>query len=273
MDERVQVVVLQTSSMEISRLKALIQRKMHHTYIEQFVQIPQLDEDKLYILTSILNNTALSEEKKESYIVTAMLIQTALDTHDLVPDSNALQSNYEEKSKQLSVLAGDYYSGLYYRLLSEVDEVETTQVLATAITDINEYKMQLYYINFNSMDAFISIYKKMNSLLITRMATFTGETFIGNIAANWLMIRKLTSAKNHPAQSGIEKAFGPWFDKIPLNDYHSILNTFDSFIRQESTLIEKHLTKFPANLSATASYLKETLDTTSSINSSIAEEG
>lgn len=264
---------MQTSSMEISHLKAIIQKSMRHTYIDQFVQVPKLDNDKLYILIAILNNTNLSKEKKESYIVTAMLIQTALDTHDLVPDSHASHEETKEKSKQLSVLAGDYYSGLYYWLLAEVEEVEMTQVLARAITDINEYKMQLYYKNFESMDAFMAIFKKMNSLLITRIAEHAGETDISCIAGEWLMIRKITSAKSQSAQSRADKGFDPWLDKILLDDDYTVLNKLDFFTHQESLLIERHLEKLPAHFSSVASNLREALGTTSSIDSSVAEEG
>lgn len=274
MDERVQVVVLQTSSMEISYLKALINEKMHHPYIEQYVQTPHLDEDKLYILTAILNNTDLPEYKKEHFVVTAMLIQMALDTHDLVPNSNdAAIKDDDEKSKQLAVLAGDYYSGLYYYLLSEIEEVDMTRVLATAITDINELKMQLYYKDFDSFDTFIQILKNLESLLIIRVAAFAGETVISSIAAEWLITRRLITVKNHILHSGLDTALGTWSEQIPLNDHHNALYKVDSFIRQERLLIEKRLTHFPAHLSAMASYLKDTLKTSPSSKSSIAEEG
>ncbi|QKY69208.1 heptaprenyl diphosphate synthase component 1 [Lentibacillus sp. CBA3610] len=265
---------MQTSSMEISHLKVLIKEKMDHTYIEQYVQTPQLDEDKLYILTSILNNTTLSECTKKNCIVTAMLVQMALDTHDLVPNSNdAALTNHEEKSKQLSVLAGDYYSGLYYFLLSEIEEVKLTRVLATAITDINELKMELNYKDFDSIDTFLSIIKKLESLLITRIAEFVGETAISGIAAEWLMMRKLTPAQNRKNHTGLDNVFSSWSEQIPLNDYTTASNTIDSFVRQETIMIEERLRYFPAHLSAITAYIKDTSGISSSVNSSIAEEG
>ncbi|SFA73715.1 heptaprenyl diphosphate synthase [Lentibacillus halodurans] len=265
---------MQTSSMEISHLKALINQKMYYAYIEQYVQTPQLDDDKLYILTSILNNTALPESKKEHYIVTAMLVQMALDTHDLVPNSNDfVHTDHDEKSKQLSVLAGDYYSGLYYLILSEIEEVKMTQVLATAITDINEYKMQLYYKDFDSFDTFIQVFKKLESLLITRIAAFVGEKTISGITPEWLMTRRLEAAKNRITQSGFDKVFGSWSEQIPVSDHHDALYAMNTFIRKETLLIEKRLPHFPAHLSAIKSYIKGTIETAPSNKSSLAEEG
>ena len=274
MDERLQVVGLQTSSVEINRLKALIKDKMQHTYIEQHVQIPNLNEDKLYVLTLILNNTALPEYKKERYIGTAMLVQTALDTHDLVPNSdNCTSAGNDEKSKQLAVLAGDYYSGLYYFLLSEIEDVRMIQVLANAITEINEHKMQLYYKNIDSFATFIHIFKKLETLLITRVAEFVGETDISSIAAEWLIVKKLINARNTTDHPAIDMAFGHWSEQIPGNSDKEVLHAIEVFIHKETSLMEDRLAHFPAYLSAIKSCMIDALRASASSNSSMAEEG
>ncbi|WP_382397269.1 heptaprenyl diphosphate synthase component 1 [Lentibacillus salinarum] len=245
---------MQTSNMEISHLKALIKDKMHHDYIEKYVRIPQLDEDKLYMLISILNNTALPGDRKEYYIVTAMLIQMALDTHDLVPNTaNPAPNDNDEKAKQLSVLAGDYYSGLYYLILSEIEEINMTRVLATAITEINELKMQLYYKTFDSFETFIDVLKAMESRLTVRTASFAGETAISSIAAEWLIVRKLMIVKNRILKTGLDTAFGPWSDRIPIADYQTTLDAINAIIHHETSVIENRLIHFPVHLSAVKS--------------------
>ncbi|GGJ85665.1 heptaprenyl diphosphate synthase component 1 [Lentibacillus kapialis] len=262
---------MQTSSMEINRLKSLIKEKMNHAYIEQYVKTPALNEDKLYILIFILNNTALSEYKKERYIVTAMLVQMALDTHDLVPESDDIPAEEtHDKSKQLAVLAGDYYSGLYYYLLSEIEEVRMIQVLATAIRDINECKMQLYYQENHSFETFIHVFKQINTLLITRIAAYTNESDIGGIAADWLILKKLINIRNRNGDSSLEAALGFWATKIPANNHKEALYAIDSFIQTEAPKIEKYFAHFPAKLSATKSWMTNALNKN---NNSMAEEG
>ena len=48
------------------------------------------------------------------------------------------------RSKQLKVLAGDYFSGRYYELLATPEEIEAVRSMSDAISDVNKLKMNLY---------------------------------------------------------------------------------------------------------------------------------
>ncbi|RYG73612.1 hypothetical protein EU245_05795 [Lentibacillus lipolyticus] len=265
------MVVLQTSSMEMNSVKAMISEKIHNSLIEQYVQIPYLNDDKLYMLISILNNTSLPDTKRKNYTVATMLVQMALDIHDAVPEANEYQqTDNEEKSKQLSVLAGDYYSSLYYLLLSEVEEIELVGVLASAIKEINEIKMQLYYkMSDEPFHVSMQYIKKLESLLITRVADFAGESVIRDSAAEWLAVRKLTTVKNMP--NGTERAMSSdiWDEYIANRDEKAIT----AFLNREIKLLNNHLTQFPAHLAGLRLELKNILTDSRSNNESIAEEG
>ncbi|TMN20683.1 heptaprenyl diphosphate synthase component 1 [Lentibacillus cibarius] len=262
---------MQTSSMELNNLKVLINEKIHNSLIEKYVQVPYLNDDKLYMLTLVLNNTALPDEKKKNYITAAMLVQMALDIHDAVPETNdCLQTDDEVKSKQLSVLAGDYYSSLYYLLLSEVEEVELIRVLATAIKEINEGKMELHYkMNEDSFYISMQLIKKVESLLIIRVAEFTGEKMIRDIAAEWLTIRKLSTARK-PSDSGVKEVpLDIWDEHIASKDRQTI----ETFLNRELRSINHHLVRFPSRLAGLSTELKETLNESLANSRSIAEEG
>ncbi|WP_164668758.1 heptaprenyl diphosphate synthase component 1 [Virgibacillus doumboii] len=260
---------MQTSSMEMGKLKALIRERMHHSYIEKYVQIPELNEDKLFILNVILNNTELSEDKKKSYTVSIMLVQMALDTHDLVPKSNNTeQSNTERKSKQLSVLAGDYYSGLYYLILSEIEDVEMIQILASAIKEINEYKMQLYYGDIDSVETLIRIVKNIETRLITRVGEFIGESSVTKIAAEWILANKLTEEMKQMAYDSSSQLQEVWFKHSPSTDNITIRNAAESFIQKETEWVESWITQFPKHLEPIKPHILDRI-----LHRSIAEEG
>src|SRR5699024_12275108 len=117
-----------------------------------------------------MDGAILSTEQKERYIITTMLVQLALDTHDKVSVDDILETRTKSQiPNQLTVLAGDYYSGLYYFLLSEIDDFELIHVLATALKEINEQQMNLYYTERLSSEEFIYIIKSIETLISTHV--------------------------------------------------------------------------------------------------------
>lgn len=162
--------MLPTSSVEIHKLRSLIESRIQHDYADKIIQKPAINEIKLELLYTIMKQSNLPQPKIEQYILSTIFVQMALDTHELVPirnEKNETRSN--QKKRQLTVLAGDYYSGLFYSLLSETEDFSIIHILATAIKEINEYKMRFYYNEISSVDEAIDLLMKIESLLITRM--------------------------------------------------------------------------------------------------------
>src|SRR5699024_4157598 len=117
---------VRTIEIELQELKKNIERKPQYSYVKQIVRKQFINTYKLEILHYIYQNVQLSKVVKHQQILAIMLVQIALDTHDLIPNGKQ-DMTMSETEKQLSVLAGDYYSGLYYSLLAEIGEVSLIQ--------------------------------------------------------------------------------------------------------------------------------------------------
>lgn len=154
--------------LDYEELTSALNRIMRQPYVEKYIKKPFFDSDKLMFLTDMYQHTDVTDEERKQIIMTVMLVQCAVDTHELVPVRN--DASMSETEKQLSVLAGDYYSGLYYALLAEHGQIRMIQVLASAIKKINEYKMNLYYEDAMDFDELIYFLMKMESLLIVDVA-------------------------------------------------------------------------------------------------------
>ncbi|MEW4153217.1 heptaprenyl diphosphate synthase component 1 [Bacillus thuringiensis] len=125
-------------------IKEKLMEKLRHPYFINYIEEPFIDEEKIALLYGALKSANLHIEQIEHYVVTIMLVQIALDTHERVLNKAGEEEIEFHKCRQLTVLAGDYYSGLYYYLLSMNRDIVLIRALAEGIKEINEHKIMLY---------------------------------------------------------------------------------------------------------------------------------
>lgn len=265
------MVSLCTSNQDIDKIKHLIRTKSNHTYLEKFIPEPIIDIDKILILYHIYNHISIPESQKRQYITTIMLIQIALDTHELVPTQPETQK--DETEKQLSVLAGDYYSGLYYLLLSELEEIEMIQILATSIKQINEYKMKLYYREVTSLEDLKFTIKKIESLLFSNVASYLNEPIIVPIIEEWLLINKMIIEKELILQESESPLFDFIMHRSTESRYTSAVKIIEHEIVQSVRILEDLLNDTPLHLRGLKAHIKEVLAKKLYKSTSMAEEG
>ncbi|WP_139489654.1 heptaprenyl diphosphate synthase component 1 [Brevibacillus dissolubilis] len=136
-------------------------------YVQEYVDVPAVAENRLALLYFFLRETGFTKERAKVYCVTTGLVQLGLDTHEMVKIQYD-ESLVAERNRQLSVLAGDYYSSYYYHLLAEAGEIEAIAVLAQAIQEVNEAKMKLYLAktsNQLSLENYLSLRKTIDTAL------------------------------------------------------------------------------------------------------------
>lgn len=121
-------------SMEIDVLKAVRQRTL-----DQLTEGPYVKEARLFFLLLPFFNGEQWSDKMETSARTVAIVYAALHAHDRVKEDMPIS-----KEQQLTVLAGDFYSGIYYQLLAEGENIEMVQKLATAIIQVSEKKASFH---------------------------------------------------------------------------------------------------------------------------------
>lgn len=116
---------------QIEQVRTRIQRAIAHSYVDRYIQPRMIDEDRISFALSMLRSARVEENIALDYVFAMMLIQLALDTHDEVDEQQISQQ------KQLTVLAGDLYSGLYYDFLARRHDISLIRRFAEAIKEIN----------------------------------------------------------------------------------------------------------------------------------------
>nr|WP_255639613.1 heptaprenyl diphosphate synthase component 1 [Aquibacillus saliphilus] len=266
---------MNTPDLTVNELKIAIEKQLNHSYLEKFIQKPVIDEDKLLILSSLLQNTTFSEHKKKNYIVTTMLVQIALDTHDLVTETaDKDESDLSRKTRQLTVLAGDYYSGLYYYILSELSDIPMIHTLASAIKEINELKMSIYYKEFNSVQDLMDSLKKLESLLIQRVAEHIQRTSILELTGDWLLMRKLIREKKTFLNKGRSPVFDLLTEGLAYNvNGNQIVYTVEDTIQKHVSHVEDAISHLPVQFHSLKLYANAILDDNLGKNTIVVEEG
>ncbi|MFB6466001.1 heptaprenyl diphosphate synthase component 1 [Cytobacillus sp. Hz8] len=181
-----------------NHVKKQIEKRVLHPYLIRFITSPKIDQQKLLILTSMLQKLGLTKNQLETYAVTTMLIQIALDTHDTVKTDE----NQEQRNLQLTVLAGDYYSGLYYKILAENKDIDLIRILAEGIKDVNEQKINLYQKEFKHMDDLMECVKKIESALFTKINHFFHCSSWNPFVQNFLLLKRLLAERKYFLQRG-----------------------------------------------------------------------
>ncbi|MDC3424797.1 heptaprenyl diphosphate synthase component 1 [Aquibacillus sp. 3ASR75-11] len=259
---------------ELKQIKKEIEEEIQHSYLEKYVKNPVIDEDKLFLLTSIIDNTSFANSTKRQYIITTMLVQIALDTHDLVVSKKEEEPVLTTKTRQLTVLAGDYYSGLYYHLLSRMDDIPMISALASAIKEINEYKMNLYHRNTGSFQEYLDDLMQIESLLIQRVAEFLQRPSIKDVAGEWLLTRKLIQEKNCFQNKGNSPVFEHLFKRIrPSSTYKQMMVMIESLIESKISKLEVTISNLPIHFHMFKSYVQSVMYENLTTNSKVAEEG
>ncbi|MDJ0331669.1 heptaprenyl diphosphate synthase component 1 [Planococcus sp. S3-L1] len=121
-------------SMEIEVLDAVRQRTL-----DQFTEGPSVKESRLFFLLLPFFSGKTWSAEIESSAKTVSIVYAALHAHDQVREDNPIS-----KEQQLTVLAGDLYSGIYYQMLVNSKNIAMVQKLATAIIQVSERKTSFF---------------------------------------------------------------------------------------------------------------------------------
>lgn len=128
---------------EMDRVFAEIAECARVPFVERHIGRPKTSVLFVKILYLLLKSFSLPNERIRLHCVATALLQMGLDLHERVSvePERAVQGM---RSRQLFVLAGDYFSSLFYRFLAENGEIRTISRLSEAVCEVNEAKMELY---------------------------------------------------------------------------------------------------------------------------------
>jgi heptaprenyl diphosphate synthase len=249
------VIRLQDISQKLSEVKGRIEQKVLHPYLMKFIKTPYIDEDKLLLLIAIMDQVELSDKQRKNYALATMLVQIALDTHEQITNEK-INGIPELTSRQLTVLAGDYYSGLYYKLLADSEDIFMINVLAGGIKEVNEHKISVFQQEFDGIEKLMASIKTIESSLITKIIDYFQVNVWHEIVSNLLLVKRLLREKKRYSQTGCSQLFETMKKIIfaksdsKMKDLSSeqqnyLLVICDRYIEFSKTIIENSIQNLP----------------------------
>lgn len=129
----------QNIKQHIDSYKKELKIAVHHPILDREIGEVELDRTKAFFLLLPLLN---GEKWTESMNVTAVAlgaVQAAFDAHDAIDLYDAPST-----VQQLRILSGDYFSGVHYKLLASLPDIDFIHALSKTIGQINEMKTNFH---------------------------------------------------------------------------------------------------------------------------------
>jgi heptaprenyl diphosphate synthase len=126
------------------RIPEMAIKYFDYDMIQKYTELPQFPEFRTQILYAFLNKNNSILNYSELFSLVTSLVQVGLDTHDLVSLTNEVKDTKAARSRQIKVLAGDYFSACFYSLLAKSGHITLIGTIANAICEANRLKLTLY---------------------------------------------------------------------------------------------------------------------------------
>lgn len=128
------------------RITELAKKYIDYDMISTHTALPDFPVPRVRLLYTFLldRDGGKSYRTAETFALAAFLVQLGLDIHDRIDLESHRKEERSMRSRQLKVLAGDYFSSVFYELLAQAGEIEMISVMSAAICEVNKLKVNLY---------------------------------------------------------------------------------------------------------------------------------
>jgi heptaprenyl diphosphate synthase len=199
-----------------------IEEQLHHSYLKEFIDQPYIDRNRInFLLLPFMNGQRMVTQQEMKWISTAMFLHVALETHEKV----TISEQDSLKERQLTVLAGVYFSSLYYKTLAETEDVGLIEVLSSAIKKINECKISMYKEECTSIGELMEDVRVIETSIAAHFYEFFHQK-------EWVPLLSDTFLYNRLIQ-----------ERLALKNTQDtiFINALASILKQSGELVDEHL--------------------------------
>ena len=157
----------------------------------KYIDQPNINDDMIAVMVKILRDAKVDQKIMPYYIISVMLMQIALDTHENVSNTEEGETSIQLRKRQLSILAGDYYSSMYYHILAKTKDIEFIYRISKGVQEVNEAKVRLYMDKDTDPNTIIKHLCRIETLLVDKTAEYFNVTEQKDVFINFLLLKRL----------------------------------------------------------------------------------
>ncbi|NRD80577.1 heptaprenyl diphosphate synthase component 1 [Bacillus sp. BRMEA1] len=226
---------MQNIPQKFTSVKEKLEKRVFDAYLLKYIETPIIDKDKLLILISMMDELELPFKTVEKYCLATMLIQIALDTHEHIN-----KFSEDGKTRQLTVLAGDYYSGMYYKLLSETEDILMIKALSAGVKEINENKIMVYHQNSETIEKLMKSVKIIESSILIKLAGHLNLNRWSEILSNLFFFKRLLMERSRYIKGESSVLFDA-LKKVTFQKHEFTINDYSAEQQKLLLVCERYL--------------------------------
>lgn len=124
-------------------LRKRIETILQDAYIEKCMGRVEFPETIIHMLEILFSHSSFDPTTKERLGIASVLLQMGLEMHTRVSTEDPPQQK-DMRDRQQFVLAGDYYSSLFYHYLVQNHDYSLIEYFCQQVLSINEAKLSLH---------------------------------------------------------------------------------------------------------------------------------
>ncbi|EMG29122.1 hypothetical protein X560_0134 [Listeria fleischmannii 1991] len=193
----------QGSLAQLKEVERLVHEKSAYEFLKDNFYGPETDKDQMFWLNESIRGSELAETDKYRIITATLYVILAHDTHEMI-DEDKDGRNVSRKGRELTVLAGDYYSALYYRTMAELGMTQLLAALQKGVQKTNTAKTNIYQLHVVTDDDYMRELRASSSAIFSEFATYfqKDEVFI-ELASQAILFKRLERELYFYEQYGI----------------------------------------------------------------------
>ncbi len=177
--------------MQLKEVEQLVHEETTNQFLQEQFHGPAKDKDQMLWLHEAIRGSELSETVRYRVISATLYVIQAHDTHDMIDEKNDAFP-LARKDRELTVLAGDYYSALYYRTMAELGMTALLAKLQKGVQETNTAKTNLRELHLATDQDLFDTLLQASSAIFTQFARYfeCEERFI-ELASRVLLLKQL----------------------------------------------------------------------------------